>query len=248
MKPSVCFVPGMFSPFINGVLGVYFVDQMAYLEQRGVEYEVAPIHTEGLVGPNSQAIRDLLMAKEDGSVILFGHSKGGVDSLDCLIRYPETHRKIKKAIFMQSPLLGTPLADFALGGDLRRSMTWMGFQLMRGDIRSAEELTTQHRRAYVAEHAAEIKAIGRHLNIQCVGSSKSPEPGRFDSILKITRDLMHGWGLPNDGMVPLANTKIDGLAHEAIRELDHASAVIRMTPQFYDRRSFSNRLFGEALA
>ena len=100
----------------------------------------------------------------------------------------------------------------------------------------------------MSEHRKEIDQILRDIDILCIGSSKQPEPGRFDSILKIPRDLMRFlFSSPNDGMVPTESALIPGAKKFIFNDLDHASAVIRLTPQNFDRKKFSQNIFEGSL-
>src|SRR5690606_21099445 len=97
-------------------LGTYFIDQMEYLDRRGVPYSIMPVHTEGSIELNARTIFEQLKTLEN--IVAFGHSKGGVDLLHALIKYPELRTKFRKIIFMQCPFFGTPLADFALQNEV----------------------------------------------------------------------------------------------------------------------------------
>lgn len=248
MKTTVTFIPGMFSPFINTFLGTYFIDQMEYLNKRGIPHEVMPVHTEGSLDKNAQIIRDNVQNKEN--VVAFCHSKGGVDLLHALILYPEIRSKFKKIIFMQCPFWGTPLADFALNGRGSTIATKGIFKmLLNGDIVAVAELTRSSRAVYMNKNEAAIQKILTMIDIECHGSNKLPERGRFDSILKIPRDFINfKYEVPNDGMIPMSSAFIPGARRFAYDDLDHASAVIRLTPQFFDRMAFSHRVFEGALS
>ncbi len=248
MKTTVTFIPGMFSPIINTFLGTYFVDQMEYLKSRGIAHDIMPVHTEGSLDKNAQIIRENVLNKEN--IVAFCHSKGGIDLLHALITYPEIQSKFKKITFMQCPFWGTPLADFALNGRSSSFATKGIFKvLLGGDIVSVVELTRNSRAVYMNRHESAIQEILYKIEIECIGSSKLPERGRFDSILKIPRDFINfKYDVPNDGMIPTSSAFIPGATRTVYEDLDHASAVIRLTPQFFDRRAFSHKIFGEVIA
>lgn len=247
MRTTVTFIPGMFNPFINTFLGTYFIDQMEYLDRRDVPYSILPVHTEGSIEVNARTIYEELQDKEN--VVAFGHSKGGVDLLHALIRYPELRSKFRKIVFMQCPFYGTPLADFALQSEAGTLATKGLFRiLLRGDIDAIKELSQKERSIYMLNHASSIQEIISLIEIECIGSAKLPERGRFDSILKIPRDfIQYKFKLPNDGMIPMESALIKGSKTRVYNDLDHASAVIRLTPQFFDRRAFSHEVFAGAL-
>lgn len=248
MKPTVTFIPGMFSPFINTFLGTYFIDQMEYLDKKHVPYFVMPVHTEGTLERNAIVIRENLLDKEN--VIAFCHSKGGIDLLHALILYPELRERFKKIIFMQCPFYGTPLADVALGNNVFELATRGIFRLLlAGDVRAIQELSKRNRTLYMDRNSEIIHEITNKIEIDCIGSAKNSEPGRFDSILKIPRDFMQlRFNLPNDGMIPLESAFVKGARKREFTDLDHASAVIRLTPQQFDRKAFTHSVFQGVLA
>jgi hypothetical protein len=247
MKQTVTFIPGMFSPFINTFLGTYFIDQMEYLDHKKIEYSIMPVHTEENISKNAAIIKKSV--ENQSNLIAFCHSKGGIDLLEALIKYPELRGKFHKIIFMQCPFFGTPLANIALTNQASSLLTRLLIGgLLGGDIHAISELTQLKRQTYMSEHRKEIDQILRDIDILCIGSSKQPEPGRFDSILKIPRDLMRFlFSSPNDGMVPTESALIPGAKKFIFNDLDHASAVIRLTPQNFDRKKFSQNIFEGSL-
>jgi hypothetical protein len=243
MKTTVTFVPGMFSPFINTFLGTYFIDQMEYLDKRAISYSVQPIHTEDSIEKNALVIKKNLEAL--GNVTAFCHSKGGIDLLHALITYPELKRRMRKIIFMQCPFYGTPLADVALSTGAGTFATKVLMKaLFNGHISSVEELSEAKRKEYMDMNYSAIQEILKDLEVVCIGSAKIPEPGRFDSILKIPRDFIQlKFKKANDGMIPTTSAFIPGVRSFQMNDLDHASAVIRLTPQHFDRKTFSQKIF-----
>lgn len=248
MKTTVTFIPGMFSPIINAFLGTYFVDQMEYLNERGIPYNIMPVDTEGSLDKNADIIRGQVQNKKN--ITAFCHSKGGIDLLHALIKYPDLRTHFKQITFMQCPFFGTPLADFALSGRTSTFATKSLFKvLLKGDVCSVKELTNKSRLIYMSQNKQAIDSILGEVKIECIGSSKMAERGRFDSILKIPRDFIdYKFNLPNDGMIPRESAFIPGAKKTIYQDLDHASAVIRMTPQFFDRKAFSHNIFSEAIA
>ncbi len=247
MNSSVIFIPGMFNPFINAFLGTYFIDQMEYLDNKGISYEIIKVHTERSIEINASIIKNNLESRE--KLTAFCHSKGGIDLLHALILYPELRSKFKKIIFMQCPFYGTPLADFALQTRAGSFATKGLFKvLLNGDVKSIRELSRLERTLYMEKYQTDISAIASSIDIECIGSAKLPERGRFDSILKIPRDfIQYKFDLANDGMIPMESAFIKGGKRTIYEDLDHASAVIRLTPQIFDRKAFSHKVFAGAL-
>ena len=167
-----------------------------------------------------------------------------------LITFPDLQPKFKKIIFLQCPFWGTPLADFALNGRGSKYATKGIFKiLLNGDILSIVELTRSSRAVYMNRNESAIQHILSTIEVECHGSHKLSERGRFDSILKIPRDFIQfKYEVPNDGMIPMSSAFIPGARRFTYDDLDHASAVIRLTPQTFDRKAFSHKIFEGALS
>lgn len=243
MSNNVTLIPGMFSPLINTFLGTYFIDQMEYLGMKGIDYSIQPIHTEETIEKNATIIYKNVHKQKD--LTAFCHSKGGIDLLHALITYPDIRRSFKKIIFMQCPFYGTPLADTALAGPASIFLTKILIKsLFNGNLKSVIELSEAYRKEYMAKNKIIINEALDGIDVICIGSNKMAEPGRFDSILKIPRDFMKlKYNVPNDGMIPTNSAFIPGIKSFKYNNLDHASAVIRLTPQHFDRKNFSKNVF-----
>lgn len=75
---------------------------------------MVPIHTELSVARNAKVICDSVLKTCRGakSVVLLGHSKGGVDVLSVIQRHPETIPFLHGIVTFQAPFSGTFLVEF----------------------------------------------------------------------------------------------------------------------------------------
>jgi hypothetical protein len=81
-----------------------------------------------------------------------------------------------------------------------------------GDGAGLEDLTTRRREAWVSAHAAEIAALAARLPVVSAGTVLDParaKGGRDAAYATLVRALARAAG-PNDGLVPLASTRLPG--------------------------------------
>lgn len=109
---SYLFVGGFFTQHYPN----YFEKNIKYLQEK-LQFPsvvIVPIHTEGSIERNANDIRDSIMKECHGtkSIILIGHSKGGVDAIAVLHKFPDVVQYIFGIITFQAPFGGTFLIDY----------------------------------------------------------------------------------------------------------------------------------------
>jgi len=224
---KVLFIPGMFSQAVGLVMGTYFADQQKYLADRDIPFEVIKINTERTSEHNRGIIRDAIRA-QDEKVVIYAHSKGGVDLLETLIHYPELKPRITKVICLQSPFHGTPLAELVDSNPISRTAVKLAQKVFTGKYDSLLELKEDSRIEYMTKHRATISAIVKSMEFVCIGTTVS-----------------NNIGLKNDGLVPMHSALIEGAKNITLNNLDHASAVLSRTITRFDRKKFFNSLLVE---
>lgn len=94
----------------------YFEKNKQFLQEklRLPRVQTVPIHTEGSIARNAKIIRDSIVKTCRGSksVVLIGHSKGGIDAVSILDNFPETKQFLFGIVSFQAPFGGTFLVDF----------------------------------------------------------------------------------------------------------------------------------------
>lgn len=123
----------------------YFDQNIKYLQERLrlPRVQSIPIHTEGSVQRNAKVIRDSILKTCRGakSIVLIGHSKGGVDATSVLRSYPETIPFLHGIITFQAPFGGTFLIDFV--GKSKMAMNAIGGiieSVWKGDQQALQDM------------------------------------------------------------------------------------------------------------
>ncbi|XP_071723615.1 uncharacterized protein [Rutidosis leptorrhynchoides] len=151
-------IPGLFSN--HGPL--YFVSTKRFFSKMGLACHIAKIHSEASVEYNSLVLKQYIEELYWGSgkrVLLLGHSKGGVDAAAALSLYwSDLKDKVAGLALVQSPYGGTPVAsDMMREGQIadketRRIMDLIVCKIIKGDIKSLEDLTYEKRKQFLSKH------------------------------------------------------------------------------------------------
>ncbi|CAA2999433.1 Hypothetical predicted protein [Olea europaea subsp. europaea] len=151
-------IPGLFSN--HGPL--YFVSIKRFFSKMGLACHIAKIHSEASVERNAWELKQYIEELYWGSgkrIMLLGHSKGGVDAAAALSIYShELKDKVGGLALVQSPYGGTPVASDILregqvaDKETRKIMEFLICKLIKGDIRSLEDLTYEKRKEFIGKH------------------------------------------------------------------------------------------------
>ncbi|XP_074585017.1 uncharacterized protein LOC141840838 [Curcuma longa] len=158
-------IPGLFSN--HGSL--YFVNIKRCFSKMGLTCHIAKIHSEASVEKNSWELKQYIEELYWGSgkrVMLLGHSKGGVDAAAALsIYWSDLSDKVAGLALIQSPYGGCPIASDILregqvaGKEARRIMEFIICKIIKGDIRSLEDLTYEKRKDFISKHTLPLGQI-----------------------------------------------------------------------------------------
>ncbi|RZR82951.1 hypothetical protein BHM03_00009519 [Ensete ventricosum] len=98
--------------------------------------------------------------------MLLGHSKGGVDAAAALSMYwSDLKDKVAGLALVQSPYGGSPIAsDILREGQVaykeaRRIMEFIICKIIKGDMRSLEDLTYEKRREFISKHRLPVEQV-----------------------------------------------------------------------------------------
>ncbi|KAJ0968290.1 hypothetical protein J5N97_025207 [Dioscorea zingiberensis] len=152
-------VPGLFSN--HGPL--YFVNTKTFFSKMGLACHIAKIHSEASIDKNAREIKEYIEEIYWGSgkrVLLFGHSKGGVDAAAAVSLYwSDLKDKVAGLVLAQSPYGGSPIASDILRegqlGDyvkLRTLTEILICKVLKGDLQALEDLTYEKRREFLNKH------------------------------------------------------------------------------------------------
>lgn len=214
-----------------GPLGIdYMGAQQDWLRGLGALPQVVRVPTAAPVVANAARIRAALA---DGAgappALLVAHSKGGLEALAALLD-PAAAARCAGMIAFQSPFHGTPLADL-----LARRRTWHGLSraalalLGCGDGAGLRDLTVPVRAAWMATHEAAVVALTRRLPVVSAGTVLDPGAARAgrDRAYAVLTTWMGRVAGPNDGLVPIASTRLPGAARHLESAGGHVALVSR---------------------
>ncbi|MCO5612088.1 hypothetical protein L7F22_066350 [Adiantum nelumboides] len=151
-------IPGLFSNHSP----LYFVDTKKHFSKLGLTCHIAKLHSEASVETNAVVIKNYIEELYWGcgkQVLILGHSKGGVDAAAAISKYwTDLKEKVAGLVVIQSPYGGSPIAsDILREGQIadtetRRIMELLICKIIRGDIRSLEDLTYAKRKDFLPKH------------------------------------------------------------------------------------------------
>jgi hypothetical protein len=216
---------------IKGMLGDevpgYLEDNQRRLEQRGLETREVAVDTEGRLANNVEVVREALLdAVHFGrTVVMVGHSKGGVEAMSTLALYPELRRHVRAVVAMQSPYGGSVIAnDLVTTPSLRKLLDVAFPSLFQGDAGSVEDLSYARRMEFVRQHPYPA-------DVPTVALATSRLSRR--SLLRVLCNYVHeryGWAC--DGLVNAVDAEVPGSRVVRLDDMDHAEAALTGLPGF----------------
>ncbi|MCY1074787.1 alpha/beta fold hydrolase [Archangium lansingense] len=216
---------------VKGMLGDempgYLEDNQARLEKRGLETREVAVDTEGRLLDNVKVVREALLdALHFGrTVVLVGHSKGGVEALSTLALYPELRQQVRAVVTLQSPFGGSVIAnDLVTTPSLRRMLDMTFPSLFQGDAGSVEDLSYARRMEFVRQHPHPV-------DIPTVSLATSRLSRR--SLLRPLCAYVHeryGWAC--DGLVNAVDAEVPGSRVVRLDDMDHAEGALTGLPGF----------------
>ncbi|MCP3104608.1 lipase [Myxococcus sp. K15C18031901] len=214
---------------VRGMLGDelpgYLLDNVQRLERRGLDVLEAPVDTEGLLRDNVAVLREALLdaAHFGRSVVLVGHSKGGVECTAVLALYPELRRVVRAVVTLQAPYGGSSIAhDLATAPEMRRLIDFAFPLLFHGVSRSVEDLAYPQRMDFVREHPypTDIPTV----------SLATSRLSRLSTMYPLQRYLHERYRYASDGMVTAVDAEVPGARVVRLDDMDHAQAALRALP------------------
>lgn len=204
--------------------GDYFADYMSLLDKYKLKYQRITVESENPVEKNSIYIKKAL-DKIKGKILVISHSKGGLEFLDLLIKYPEVKSRLVGWISMQSPYRGSVLADYFLEGSVTNTlMSWV-FSMLGGDVTGLESVGTKVRGNYVESHKSEIKSLFDNINFLQFLTFINDQKGR-ETVLEFSRDYIRDRVGRNDGMVDIKSALFESQRYIIINGVDHLSTIL----------------------
>jgi triacylglycerol lipase len=216
---------------VKGMLGDelpgYLEDNQLRLEQRGLETREVAVDTEGRLADNVAVVREALLdAIHFGrTVVLVGHSKGGVEAMSMLSLYPELRRHVRAVVAMQPPFGGSVIANDLVTTPALRLMLDVTFpSLFQGNAASVEDLSYARRMEFVRQHPYP-------LDIPTVSLATS-RLSRRSLMRPLCHYVQERYGCGCDGLVAALDAEVPGSRVVRLADMDHAEAAMTGLPGF----------------
>jgi hypothetical protein len=180
-----------------------FREQISVLQQNNIDYDFLDIETENTPAENAATIINAI-ERSTQPVLIYSHSKGGLDVLEALRQRPQLLSKIHGWATIQSPFYGAPLASPFSHNIILRTISQHLFEWMGGDRAGLSSLTPEERVPYM--NSSDVKSLLKDINRQIkfinYASFKKNSFG-LDTPLEFFRDYTEHITGKNDGVVPL---------------------------------------------
>jgi len=228
---------------VNFVLGEIFEDHENWLLEEGLNYEKIELESEASPKENADFIIEVIEDMPE-NIIIFTHSKGGIDTFEALSKKPELLKKISGIITVQTPFKGSPVAEDFSNNFLTKQLGKWLFKLLGGSGEGMESLTESTSKSRNESLEEQYKYIVSKVPVINFGSFKEDTFG-WDSPLELFRDISDAKSGPNDGVVPLTSAFLDDTYQVTESNVDHLLSVTSCKGvrklSFYPRLRYSER-------
>ena len=229
-------------------LAQYFDEQMLWLNSFGKPplMERLQLESEAVPEINAEHIEKVLLS-DKRPVILFAHSKGGIDAVESLLDRQrgrlrrELLDRVRLLIAVQSPFFGSPAAGYLLANRLLRSVSRYTLESLGGSQAALQSLTRRARCEYYNQNRGVLGRLTRALPVLCFASENPPGPQANNTFLMLrsSRDAMYDMGIPNDGLVPIESAILPGSYYVRTSGVDHAVPAMPSAFLHFDRKRFT---------
>lgn len=230
---TILLIPGVLSQSFSSIsnqkikidylIGDIFSDHEDWLIEQGLNYESLDIESEASPQENKEFIIQVLEDLPD-DIIIFTHSKGGLDTLEALIHRPDLLEKITGVITVQTPFQGAPVADAFTKNSLMKSISQWLFEFLGGSEDGLLSLTTKESRRRNNKNHKNFQRIIESVPVINYGSFKEDTFG-WDTPLETFRDYTQLKAGKNDGVVPLSSSFLDNTYQITESGVDHLNSV-----------------------
>lgn len=189
----IAFVPGLFSECFED-LARPFADVQADLEARGFTVHYFAVAGRGSVAQNADRLAGYFadLAADERPLIVFAYSKGLVDLLEFMVRYPVAAERIAAVVSVAGASNGSPLADrmHAIYRSLGAKFPLPGCP--RGTGEEVADLRPDTRIAWWQKH-------GESLVVPIFTLVAAPQPDRVSPATRATYNELAKIDPRNDG-------------------------------------------------
>jgi len=211
---------------VNFIVGEIFNDHEEFLKSHKMDYQKLVLESEQSPQFNSFEIEKAIL-KSKKKLILFSHSKGGLDTLMAIKRNPALLKKIKGWVTVQTPFYGSSVADFFMKFKVSNHITKWLFELLGGNIHGLTSLSMAVRENFMnkKENQQLIKKILKNIKLINFTSHRPNIPG-WDSPLEFFRNYASFKKGKNDGVVHLKSGRLKGADYIIEKNVDHLLTVV----------------------
>lgn len=219
MDYEYIFVGGLWSNYASSL---YFRSSQKRMEQIGLSFTRAVLNTSAGVDQNAGSLKKLLEEKilqhASRKIIFIGHSKGGLDTLSMLLKYPHLQKHVEGLITMQSPLGGSPLAnDFLSSSSLLRNIVATLFNAQEGN--ALKDLTYEERRQFYQCYPL------TQLDVPMLNFATSCDANDLTLLTELYNYMADHYSHLNDGMVLKDDAIIPGYPFVHLEGVTHLGPV-----------------------
>ena len=211
---------------INFLLGNIFEDHENFLIKNKLNYQKLLLESENPPLKNSYNIEKAILASTK-KVILFSHSKGGLDALEAIKRNPSLLSKIKGWVTVQAPFYGSAVAEFFDSFKTSKTLAKWLFKFLGGDLGGLQSLSLNVREPYMKkpENQKLIKKINSQIRFINFASFRPNRKG-WDSPLEFFRNYAYLKKGNNDGVVHIKSALLPGIDFIIEKDVDHLLTVV----------------------
>ena len=237
LKPyKIILIPGVLSESffkeakqkikINFITGNIFEDHENFLNKHKMDYQKLVLESENTPLKNSYNIEKAILASKK-KVLLFSHSKGGLDTWEAIKRNPSLLSKIQGWATVQAPFRGSAVAEFFDRHKPTQNLSKWLFQFLGGSLEGFQSLSIKTRAPYMneIENQKLTKIINKKITFINFASVRPNEKG-WDSPLEFFRDYAYFKKGKNDGVVHIESALLPGVDFIIEQNVDHLLTVV----------------------
>lgn len=208
-------VPGLFT---NNYGDKYMEDNIYHLRSLQLDVEKLKIDTGASVETNAITIRNYILGqKGDKKIVIIGHSKGGVDAATAIAKY-DLYEHVKAIILLQSPWLGTPIAEEVETNPFISTMINVATYIFNADKKAVLDLKYTERKKIILKYPLDIQKI----KIICLSSTIENKTSLLFAMIEY---LKMKYREQNDGIVCEKDALISGCDYIKLKDVDHFECV-----------------------
>ena len=230
---------------VNFITGNIFEDHERFLKKHNVDYQKLLLESENPPLKNSFNIEKAILASKK-KVLLFSHSKGGLDAWEAIKRNPSLLSKIKGWATVQTPFRGSAVAEFFDSYKPTQNLSKWLFQFLGGNLGGFQSLSINIREPYMKkpENKMLAETINKRINFINFASIR-PDTRGWDSPLELFRDYAYFKKGDNDGVVHIESALLPGVNFIIEKNVDHLLTVVNCNKikkvSFRKKASLKNR-------